>query len=55
MAIDKEPNDVVYRSMGNIGPGWTTNIGDYFWGQGPTGPDISASGRIGQWSITGTV
>jgi Family of unknown function (DUF6345) len=55
MAIDKEPNDVVYRSMGNIGPGWVTNIGDYFWGQGPTGPDISAAGRIGQWAISGTV
>jgi hypothetical protein len=55
MAIDKEPNDVVYRSMGNIGSGWVTNIGDHFWGQGPTGPDISAAGRIGQWSITGTV
>ena len=55
MAIDKEPSGVVYRSMGNIGSGWVTNIGDYFWGQGPTGPDISAAGRIGQWSITGTV
>jgi uncharacterized lipoprotein NlpE involved in copper resistance len=55
MAIDKEPSGVVYRSMGNIGPGWVTNIGDHFWGQGPTGPDISAAGRIGQWSITGTV
>jgi hypothetical protein len=55
MAIDKEPNDVVYRSMGNIGPGWVTNIGDHFWGQGSVGPDISAASRIGQWSITGTV
>jgi hypothetical protein len=55
MAIDKEPNGVVYRSMGNIGAGWVTNIGDHFWGQGPTGPDIPAAGRIGQWSITGTV
>jgi hypothetical protein len=55
MAIDKEPNDVVYRSMGNIGAGGVTNIGDYFWGQGPTGPDISVAGRTGQWSITGTV
>jgi hypothetical protein len=55
MAIDKEPNDVVYRSMGNIAPGGVTNIGDFFWGQGPTGPDISVAGRIGQWSITGTV
>ena len=55
MAIDREPSGVVYRSMGNIGSGEVTNIGDYFWGQGPTGPDIPASNRIGQWSITGTV
>jgi len=55
MAIDKEPSGVVYRSMGNIGSGGVTNIGDFFWGQGPTGPDIPAAGRIGQWSITGTV
>ena len=55
MAIDKEPSGVVYRSMGNIGSGGVTNIGDFFWGQGPTGPDISAAGRTGQWSITGTV
>ena len=55
MAIDKEPAGDTYRSMGNIAPGWVTNIGDYFWGQGPTGPDIRLSGRIGMWSITGTV
>jgi Family of unknown function (DUF6345) len=55
MAIDKEPSGVVYRSMGNIGSGGVTNIGDYFWGQGPTGPDITVGGRTGQWSITGTV
>jgi hypothetical protein len=55
MAIDKEPSGVVYRSMGNIGSGGVTNIGDFFWGQGPTGPDISVAGRVGQWSITGTV
>ena len=55
MAIDKEPSGVVYRSMGNIAPGGVTNIGDFFWGQGPTGPDISVAGRTGQWSITGTV
>ena len=46
---------VVYRSMGNTASGWVTNIGDYFWGQGPTGPDIRLSNRIGMWSITGTV
>lgn len=55
MAIDKEPSGVVYRSMGNIGQGGVTNIGDYFWGQGATGPDIRAANRVGQWSITGTV
>jgi hypothetical protein len=55
MAIDKEPSGVVYRSMGNIASGGVTNIGDFFWGQGPTGPDITAAGRVGQWSITGTV
>jgi hypothetical protein len=55
MAIDKEPSGVVYRSMGNIGAGGVTNIGDYFWGQGPVGPDITVAGRIGMWSITGTV
>jgi hypothetical protein len=55
MAIDKEPSGDVYRSMGNIGPSWVTNIGDYFWGQGPTGPDIRLSNRIGMWAISGTV
>jgi hypothetical protein len=55
MAQIKEPSGIRYRSIGNVGPGGVTNIGDYFWGQGPTGPDISAAGRIGQWSITGTV
>ena len=55
MAIDKEPAGDTYRSMGNIGSGWVTNIGDYFWGQGPTGPDIRLSGRIGMWAISGTV
>jgi hypothetical protein len=55
MAIDKEPSGVVYRSMGNIGAGGVTNIGDHFWGQGSTGPDIRLSGRTGMWSITGTV
>jgi Family of unknown function (DUF6345) len=55
MAIDKEPSGVVYRSMGNIASNGATNIGDFFWGQGPTGPDIRISGRSGMWSITGTV
>ena len=55
MALDREPTGVVYRSMGNLASGGVTNIGDYFWGQGPTGPDIRLGNRIGMWSITGTV
>lgn len=55
MAIDKEPVGVVYRSMGLIGPAAATNFGDYFWGQGPTGPDIDPSSSVGRWSVTGTV
>ena len=51
------PRDLVGATVhdGNIGSGWVTNIGDYFWGQGSTGPDIPASGRLGQWAISGTV
>ncbi|MGC9665449.1 DUF6345 domain-containing protein [Planosporangium sp. 12N6] len=55
MALDREPSGVVYRSMGLIGPGGVTNIGDYFWGQGPVGPDISPSTAVGKWAISGTV
>ena len=55
MALDREPTGVVYRSMGNLASGYVSNIGDYFWGQGPTGPDIRLSNRIGMWAITGTV
>jgi Family of unknown function (DUF6345) len=55
MAIDKEPSGVKYRSMGNIGSGGVTNIGDYFWGQGPTGPDIAKASRVGMWAISGVV
>ena len=54
MAIDKEPSGRVYRSMGNIASGGVTNINDYFWGQGTTGPDISKASRTGMWAISGT-
>jgi hypothetical protein len=54
MAIDKEPSGRVYRSMGNIAAGGVTNINDYFWGQGTTGPDISKASRTGMWAISGT-
>lgn len=55
MAIDREPSGVKYRSMGLIRPDGTTNIGDHFWGQGSTGPDIALTPTTGQWSISGTV
>jgi hypothetical protein len=55
MAVDREPTGVVYRSMGLVRPDGVTNIGDYFWGQGVTGPDIPLTQSTGQWSITGTV
>lgn len=55
MAFDKEPSGVVFRSMGNIGQGGVTNINDYFWGQGTTGPDIMKSSRTGMWAIAQTV
>ncbi len=55
MAFDKEPSGVVFRSMGNIGPGGVTNISDHFWGQGSTGPDISKASRTGMWAIAQAV
>jgi hypothetical protein len=55
MAVDKEPSGTVFRSMGPIGSGGVTDIGDHFWGQGSVGPDIFASQEVGFWAITGTV
>jgi hypothetical protein len=55
MALDREPSGVTYRSMGLLGSGGVNNIGDYFWGQGTTGPDITPGTSSGMWSISGTV
>jgi len=55
MALDREPSGVVYRSMGLLRSDGVNNIGDHFWGQGPTGPDITPGSSSGMWSITGTV
>jgi hypothetical protein len=55
MAIDKEPGGVVYRSMGAYRWDGVNNIGDYFWGQGPVGPDLPMTPQMGMWSISGTV
>ncbi|MDO9455555.1 DUF6345 domain-containing protein [Nocardioides sp.] len=55
MARDLEPSGTTYRSVSPIGTGFVTNLGDRFWGQGSTGPDIPAASRIGFIQITGTV
>jgi hypothetical protein len=55
MAFDKEPGGVVFRSMGNVGAGNVTNMGDYLWGQGTTGPDITKASRTGMWALAYTV
>jgi len=56
MAIDREPSGVIYKSTGLWRPSdGVTNIGDYFWGQGPVGPDMYDSPSMGMWWISGTV
>jgi hypothetical protein len=49
MAIELEPSGRIYVSMGVYGPGGVTNYDDYFWGQGPVGPDIPKSQVNGYW------
>jgi hypothetical protein len=44
MANDLEPSGTRWRSMSPVTTGGVTNLGDYFWGQGPTGPDIRPGG-----------
>jgi hypothetical protein len=39
--------------MGVFGPGGVTNFNDYFWGKGPTGPDILPGQITGYWKISG--
>lgn len=59
MAADLEPSGVIYRSMGpwyvDSKGNLITDINDYWWGQGPVGPDIFAANENGYWSISGTV
>lgn len=54
-AIDTQggrSTEVVYGHMGPLGSGWTNNYNDFFWGQGPVGPDIPDSQTIGYWRLT---
>lgn len=53
-SIDDQPSDVVWASMGVIGAGGSVNLNDYFWGKGPVGPDVPASGITGYWYLSGS-
>jgi len=55
MAKDLEPAGKQYVSMGPVGPGMITNYDDYFWGQGPVGPDIPRSQITMYWWLGATV
>lgn len=55
MAHDLEPSGRQYVTMGAASAGWVTNYDDYFWGQGPVGPDIPKSQIIGYWWLAGEV
>ena len=55
MAKDLEPSGKQWVSMGVYGAGGVTNYDDYFWGQGPVGPDIPKSSITGRWWLMGTV
>ena len=37
--------------MGVIGPGGLANLNDYWWGKGPTGPDIRGTDIHGYWMV----
>jgi hypothetical protein len=51
MAISQQPSSVRWAVMGAFGPGGVSNWNDYFWGMGPTGPDIVSP--TGWWKISG--
>ena len=51
MAIWNQPAGVRWAEMGVYGPGWVSNYNDYFWNEGPVGPDITSI--WGYWRIEG--
>jgi len=55
MAKDLEPSGREYVTMGAASSGWVTNYDDYFWGEGPVGPDIPEDQIIGYWWLKGEV
>ncbi len=48
-AAEEQPGGVEAVVMGVIGRNGMSNYNDYFWGQGPTGPDIRGSDIVGYW------
>jgi hypothetical protein len=53
-AAEEQPSGVQSVVMGVIGPGGLSNYNDYFWGQGPTGPDVREPSITGYWRVTMT-
>lgn len=54
MAYDLEPAGVRFRTISPVSSG-VHNLNDYYWGQGPVGPDIPAGAITGWIAISGTV
>ena len=52
-SIDDQPQEVVWASMGVIGPGGLVNYNDFFWNRGPVGPDVPAAQISGYWRLSG--
>lgn len=48
---DQQPAADVAGAMGPIGPAGVHNCDEYFWGQGPVGPDISKANIQGWWVL----
>lgn len=53
-SIDDQPQQVVWATMGVISASGSVNWNDYFWGQGPVGPDIPAGQIRGYWRLSGS-
>jgi hypothetical protein len=53
MAINNQPSSVRWAVMGVFGTGGTWNWNDYFWGKGPSGPDIGPGSITGSWKLSG--
>ncbi len=45
-ANDLEPSGTRWRSISPATTGWVTNLGDHYWGQGSTGPDIAPGNTV---------